>query len=60
LKGFNYEVFGGAPLLGINGISIIGHGGSTTLAVKNMVLRAEEMVNHKISKLIASSIKKQK
>jgi phosphate acyltransferase len=60
LKGFSYEVFGGAPLLGVNGISIIGHGGSTTLAVKNMVLRAEEMVNHKISKLIASSITKQK
>lgn len=60
LKGFNYEVFGGAPLLGINGISIIGHGGSTTLAVKNMVLRAEEMVNHNISKLIGNSIKKHK
>ncbi len=58
LKGFSYEIFGGAPLLGVNGISIIGHGGSTTLAVKNMVLRAEEMVNHKINELIKNSIKK--
>ncbi|HUI29798.1 MAG TPA: phosphate acyltransferase PlsX [Candidatus Acidoferrales bacterium] len=60
LKGFSYETLGGAPLLGVNGISIIGHGGSTALAVKNMVLRAEEMVDHKISRLIEDSIKKQK
>jgi len=60
LKGFSYEMLGGAPLLGVNGISIIGHGGSTTLAVKNMVLRAEEMVNHRISELIRNSIKKEK
>ncbi len=58
LKGFNYETQGGAPLLGVNGISIIGHGGSTALAVKNMVLRAEEMVNHNIARLIESSISK--
>jgi glycerol-3-phosphate acyltransferase PlsX len=31
------------PLLGLNGISIIGHGISTPLAIKNMVLRAKEM-----------------
>jgi glycerol-3-phosphate acyltransferase PlsX len=60
LSGFSYEAQGGAPLLGVNGVSIIGHGGSTTLAVKNMVFRAEEMVNHKISKLIENSINKMK
>lgn len=58
LSGFSYEVQGGAPLLGVKGVSIIGHGGSTTIAVKNMVLRAEEVVNHNISKLIENSIKK--
>ncbi len=58
LSGFSYEVYGGVPLLGVNGVSIIGHGGSTPLAVKNMVLTAEEMVNHKISKLIEASITK--
>lgn len=58
LKGFSYEAQGGAPLLGVNGISIIGHGGSTALAVENMVLRAEEMVQHKISGLIENSITK--
>ena len=58
LSGFSYEAHGGVPLLGVNGVSIIGHGSSTVLAVKNMVLRAEEMVNHNISKLIEASITK--
>ncbi len=58
LRGFSYEVQGGAPLLGVNGVSIIGHGSSSVLAVKNMVFRAEEMVNHNISKLIEDSISK--
>ncbi len=43
LSGTNYELQGGLPLLGINGISIVGHGSSTALAIKNMVLRAYEM-----------------
>ncbi len=58
LKGFSYETQGGAPLLGVNGVPIIGHGSSSALAVKNMVLRAEEMVNHDIGKLIENSISK--
>ncbi|MDA3860589.1 MAG: phosphate acyltransferase PlsX [Melioribacteraceae bacterium] len=36
---------GGLPLLGVNGISIIGHGSSSTLAIKNMVLAARKMYN---------------
>ncbi len=56
LKGFSYEVQGGAPLLGVDGIPIIGHGSSSVLAVKNMVLRAEEMANRNISRLIENSI----
>jgi len=58
LRGFSYEAEGGAPLLGVDGVSIIGHGSSSALAVKNMVLRAEEMVNHDISRLIENSISK--
>jgi len=34
---------GGLPLLGVNGISIVGHGSSSTLAIKNMVLAARKM-----------------
>jgi len=58
LKGFSYEAQGGAPLLGVNGVSIIGHGSSSVLAVKNMVLRAEEMADRNIGKLIENSISK--
>ena len=48
LKTANYELQGGLPLLGVNGISIVGHGSSTPLAIKNMVLRAKEMHNKKL------------
>ena len=34
---------GGLPLLGVNGISIVGHGSSSVLAIKNMVLAARTM-----------------
>ncbi len=38
------EVIGGAPLLGINGICIIGHGSSNPIAVKNAIRVAIECV----------------
>ena len=39
----DYQSHGGVPLLGVNGISIIGHGSSSPLAMKNMVLKANDM-----------------
>ncbi len=56
LSGANYELQGGLPLLGINGISIVGHGSSTALAIKNMVLRANEMHKKNLIKKIEHSI----
>jgi glycerol-3-phosphate acyltransferase PlsX len=55
LKNTNYELHGGLPLLGLNGISIIGHGSSTPLAIKNMVLRAKEMYDKNLIKKIEES-----
>ena len=52
----NYEEYGGVPLLGVDGISIIGHGGSSPKAVKNMIFKAEEMVRREVSRKIAASI----
>jgi glycerol-3-phosphate acyltransferase PlsX len=43
LSDMDYQSHGGVPLLGVNGISIIGHGSSSPLAVKNMILKANEM-----------------
>ena len=56
LKEFDYQEYGGVPLLGVNGISIIGHGSSTPKAIKNMVLRANEMHSKKLIQKISKSI----
>jgi glycerol-3-phosphate acyltransferase PlsX len=56
LSGANYELQGGLPLLGIKGICIVGHGSSTALAIKNMVLRAHEMHEKNLIRKIEHSI----
>jgi glycerol-3-phosphate acyltransferase PlsX len=40
---FNYENYGGTPVLGVNGAVIIGHGISNDIAVKNMILLAKDV-----------------
>ena len=40
---FNYENYGGTPILGVKGNVIIGHGISNNIAVKNMLLHAYEV-----------------
>jgi len=57
LKSLDYQEHGGVPLLGVNGISIIGHGSSSPKAIKNMVLKAREMHNKGLIKKIENSIK---
>jgi glycerol-3-phosphate acyltransferase PlsX len=45
LKGsFDYSRYGGAPLLGTNGVTIICHGSSNEVAVMNAIRMAREMV----------------
>jgi phosphate acyltransferase len=43
LKDVDYQTHGGVPLLGVNGITIIGHGSSSPLAIKNMIYKAKKM-----------------
>ncbi len=50
LSDMDYQSHGGVPLLGVNGISIIGHGSSSPLAIKNMILKANEMHEKKLLK----------
>ncbi len=52
LSGFDYQDHGGVPLLGVNGVCIIGHGNSSPLALKNMIYKAEEMVSKKVNEAI--------
>lgn len=42
---FNYEIYGGTPILGINSTAIIAHGISSPLAFKNMLIQAKDVVN---------------
>lgn len=56
LQTFNYEHVGGVPFLGVNGTSLVGHGGSTPEAIKNMILNAAQCVEHQINKKIVSSL----
>jgi glycerol-3-phosphate acyltransferase PlsX len=55
-KEMDYQEYGGVPLLGVNGVSIIGHGGSTAKAVKNMIFKAEEMVRKDVNERIAEAL----
>lgn len=57
LTKFDYQTYGGVPLLGVNGISIIGHGSSSALAIKNMVLRAKEMHDKNLIQKFEESLK---
>ncbi len=56
-KEFNYEEYGGVPLLGINGVSIIGHGSSSPKAIKNAIGVARTMVQKQINQIIKEEIK---
>ncbi len=46
---FNYELYGGTPILGVNSNVLIGHGVSTPLAFKNMLLLSKDVVDAKLN-----------
>jgi phosphate acyltransferase len=46
---FDYENYGGLPVLGVNGNVIIGHGISNETTIKNMVLFTHEVVESKLN-----------
>jgi glycerol-3-phosphate acyltransferase PlsX len=41
---FNYEKYGGSPVLGVNAPVLIGHGISSPEAVKNMIFQSRDMI----------------
>lgn len=54
---FNYEQYGGSPILGVNAPVLIGHGISTPEAIKNMVLLSKTMIEAKIIDKIRAAFK---
>lgn len=49
----NYEVVGGSPIIGVKGNVIVGHGISSAVAIKNMILLAEKQVDSGVNAKIA-------
>ncbi len=41
---FNYETYGGSPVLGVNAPVLIGHGISSPAAIKNMIFQSRDMI----------------
>ena len=52
-KRLDYSEYGGAPLLGVNGICIVGHGRSSAKAVRNAVTMAARAVNEGLLEKLA-------
>lgn len=51
-KRLDYSEYGGAPLLGVDGVVIIGHGGSSAKAVMNAIRVAKEEVERNVNQNI--------
>ncbi|MEI8349740.1 MAG: phosphate acyltransferase PlsX [Candidatus Omnitrophota bacterium] len=52
----DYAEYGGAPLLGVDGVVIIGHGRSNDLAVKNAIRAAINELKHDLNIKIKSKV----
>ncbi len=52
----NYEEYGGAVLLGVNGITVICHGRSNEIAIKNAILKGYKFYDLKVNFLIQESL----
>jgi len=55
-KKLDYSEYGGAPLLGVNGVVIIGHGRSSAKAIKNAVRLAHEFAQVGLPKLLIQNL----
>lgn len=55
-KDLDYAEYGGAPLLGVNGVVIIGHGRSNARAIKNAIRVAGEEVENQVNQKIIDAI----
>jgi len=57
LKLFDYQEYGGAPLLGVKGNCIISHGSSSPRAIRNAIEAAWKMTQERITERIEKQIK---
>jgi glycerol-3-phosphate acyltransferase PlsX len=52
----DYSEYGGAPLVGLDGLCIVGHGRSSPKAVRNAVLMAARFVDERLIESLAREI----
>ncbi len=57
-KKLDYSEYGGALLMGVNGIVVIGHGRSNAKAIKNSILVAENFIRQNVIQLLNEEISK--
>lgn len=57
---FNFEVYGGVPVLGVAKPVIIGHGISHAIAFKNMIITAERMIEKELMQKMEEVFAEQK
>jgi len=60
IRRLDYEEHGGAPLLGINGVGMICHGGSSAKAIKNAIHIAVQYVNNRVLEKMTLQLKTSK
>jgi glycerol-3-phosphate acyltransferase PlsX len=56
-KRVDYSEYGGAPLLGVRGVCIIGHGRSTAKAIKNAIRMAKEFSEGHVNQRIEEEVR---
>lgn len=55
-KEYDYHEYGGAPLLGVNGISLICHGSSKARTITNAIVRAKQFITSGVNQHIVEQL----
>jgi glycerol-3-phosphate acyltransferase PlsX len=58
-KRVDYAEYGGAPLLGINGVGIICHGTSSVVAIRNAIKEAAKMVECRVNEAVTQHLQQE-
>jgi glycerol-3-phosphate acyltransferase PlsX len=58
-KRVDYAEYGGAPLLGINGVGIICHGASSAIAIRNAIKEAAKMAECRVNEAITTHLQRE-
>jgi glycerol-3-phosphate acyltransferase PlsX len=58
LDRFNYENYGGTPILGVNSTVLVGHGISNAVAIRRMIIMAREVHEAKLAQKIKHALER--